>query len=157
VPRQQRSDETSRPWQVRLDTPTGTVDYQLPIAIDETYNSTQVSTFLSPPGVEGPDAAQIQRRSNRLLGLPIGDDNYRFPKFQIDEARRMIRPVVAYANQLLECDEDPWGTLDWWYAEDEALGGQRPVEMVTTGKLTHERTRRLRGAARPASNGLAPG
>jgi hypothetical protein len=96
VPRQQRSDETSRPWQVRLDTPTGTVDYQLPIAIDETYNSTQVSTFLSPPGVEGPDAAQIHRRSNRVLGLPIGDDNYRFPKFQIDEARRMIRPVVAF-------------------------------------------------------------
>jgi hypothetical protein len=137
-PSQRRSSKAPRPWIVQLNAPTGTVHYQLPIAIEETYSSTQVSTFLSPSGVEGPDAAQIQSRSNRLLGLPISHDNYRFPKFQIDEACRRIRPVVAYANQLLQCNEDPWGTLDWWYAEDEALNGQRPVEMATTGKLTRD-------------------
>jgi hypothetical protein len=131
-----RNDSGSR--QVLLDAPTGPVAYQLPLSIDETYSSTQVSKFLSPSGTGDHDMVQNQRRSNKLLGLPIDDNDYRFPKFQIDEAGHKIRPVVAYANQLLECKEDPWGTLDWWYTEDEALDGQRPVELLATGELTED-------------------
>jgi hypothetical protein len=128
----------TRPQQVTLDTPTGTVDYTLPISLDDTYSSTQVSEVLSPSGKGHRSLAQNRRRSNKLLAIPIDDNQYRFPKFQIDEARHKIRPIVAYANQLLECNEDPWGTLDWWYTEDESLDDRRPVDMLETGELTEE-------------------
>jgi hypothetical protein len=124
--------------QVNLDTPTGPVGYKLPLSIDETYSSTEVTKRLYPSNTGDRDTVQNQRRSNKLLGLPIDEDHHRFPKFQIDEARHKIRPVVAYANQILECNEDPWGTLDWWYTEDEARNGQRPVDLLATGELTQE-------------------
>jgi hypothetical protein len=128
----------SRPQQVSLDTPTGTVEYTLPISLDDTYSSTQVSRILSPSGKGHRSIAQHRRRSNKLLAIQIDDNQYRFPKFQIDEARHEIRPIAAYANRLLECSEDPWGTLDWWYTEDEGLDDRRPVDMLETGELTEE-------------------
>jgi uncharacterized protein (DUF2384 family) len=73
-----------------------------------------------------------------LLAIQIDDNQYRYPKFQVDENRREIRPIVVYANQLLECNEDPWGTLDWSYTEDEALDDRRPIDMLETGELTEE-------------------
>lgn len=127
-----------RPLQVALDTPTGTLDYTLPISLDDTYSSAEVSKILSPSGKGHRSIAQNRRRSNKLLAIPIDDTQYRYPKFQIDEPRRKIRPIVAYANQRLECNEDPWGTLDWWYAEDEALDDRRPIDMLETGELTEE-------------------
>jgi hypothetical protein len=137
-PRQRRSSRDPRTWVVPLNTPTGSVDYELPLAIDETYRSTRASTFLSPSGDGRLDAVQIQCRLNRLLALPISHDDYRIPKFQIDEPRKTIRTVVAHANQLLQCNEDSWGALDWWYSEDEAFDGQRPVDLLATGALTEE-------------------
>ncbi len=127
-----------RPLQVTLDTPTGTLDYKLPISLEDTYSSAEVSKVLSPSGKGHRSIAQNRRRSNKLLAIPIDDNQYRYPKFQIDEPRHKIRPIVAYANQLLECNEDPWGTLDWWYTEDEALDDHRPIDMLETGELTEE-------------------
>ena len=126
------------PLQVTLDTPTGALDYTLPISLDDTYSSAEVSKALSPSGKAHRSIAQNRRRTNKLLALPIDDNQYRYPKFQIDEPRHKIRPIVAYANQLLECNEDPWGTLDWWYTEDEALDDRRPIDLLQTGELTEE-------------------
>jgi hypothetical protein len=94
--------------------------------------------YLSLSGSGSLDTVQNWCCSNKLLGLPIEDDDRRFPKFQIDEAGHKIRAVVTYANQLLECNKDPWGTLDWWYTESDALDGRRPVELLATGSLTEE-------------------
>ena len=126
------------PTQVTLDTPTGAVEYTLPLSLDETYSSARVSEILSPSGKPHRSIAQHRRGSSRLLGIQIGDNRYRHPKFQIDEARHEIRSIVVYANQLLECNQDPWGTLDWWYTEDEALDDRRPIDMLETGELTEE-------------------
>ena len=126
----------STPRRVILDTPTGTVKYTLPISLDETYTSTEVNRSLSGSGKAHRSIAERERRSNRLLAIKIVDNKYRYPKFQIDLARREIRPIVAYVNRLLECNDDPWGSLDWWYGPDEALDDRRPIDMLETGELT---------------------
>jgi hypothetical protein len=128
----------AKPSRVQLETPVGTIDYQLPISVNDTYGPAQVSELLSPSGRGHRSIAQNRRQSNKLLALPMDGQQYRFPKFQIDEAHRTIKPVVAYANQLLECNEDPWGTLDWWFSEDEGLDDRRPVDMLESGELTEE-------------------
>ncbi|OBI06927.1 hypothetical protein A5715_18955 [Mycolicibacter heraklionensis] len=122
---------------VTLTTATGELEYTLPFASDETYGSGAVSAILSPSGKPHRSIAQDRRRAHELLGVKIGNQ-YRYPKFQIDLAHQQIRPVVAYANRLLECDADPWGTLDWWYSEDEGLNDRRPVDMLESGELTEE-------------------
>jgi hypothetical protein len=127
----------SRRERVTLDTATGTLEYTLPLSLDETYSSAAVSKILSPTGKGHRSIAQHRRRAHELLGIKIGNQ-YRYPKFQINPARHEIRPIVAYANRRLECDADPWGTLDWWYSEDEALDDRRPIDMVESGELTEE-------------------
>jgi hypothetical protein len=122
---------------VTLPTATGELEYMLPFAPDETYSPGAVSAILSPSGKPHRSIAQDRRRAHELLGVKIGNQ-YRYPKFQIDLARQQIRPVVAYANRQLECDEDPWGTLDWWYSEDEGLEDRRPIDLLESGELTEE-------------------
>lgn len=122
---------------VTLTTATGEMEYTLPFAPDETYGPGAVSAILSPSGKPHRSIAQDRRRAHELLGVKIGNQ-YRYPKFQIDPARQQIRPVVAYANRQLDCDEDPWGTLDWWYSPDESLDDRRPIDMLESGELTEE-------------------
>jgi hypothetical protein len=128
---------SSRRERVTLQTPTGPIEYTLPLSRDDTYSSTAVSEILSPTGKGHRSIAQHRRRAHELLGLKIGNQ-YRYPKFQIDPVRHEIRPVVAYANRMMESDADPWGTLDWWYSEDEALAGRRPVDLLDSGELTQK-------------------
>jgi hypothetical protein len=128
----------STPQRVTLDTPTGTAEYITPVSLDETYSSTQVGRILSPSGKGHRFIAQHLRRSNKLLAIKIDDNKYRYPKFQIDPDRHEIRPIVAYANRLLECSKDPWGSLDWWCTEVEALDDRCPIDMLETGELTEE-------------------
>ncbi len=122
---------------VTLTTATGELKYTLPFAPDETYSPGAVSAILSPSGKPHRSIAQDRRRAHELLGVKIGNQ-YRYPKFQIDPGRQQIRPVVAYANRQLECDEDPWGTLDWWYSPDEGLEDRRPIDLLESGELTEE-------------------
>jgi hypothetical protein len=121
--------------QVELDTPRGPVAYTLPFSRSDTYDSAAVGEILSPTGKTHRSIAQHRRRANELLGVKVGNQ-YLHPKFQIDPVRHEIRPIVSYANRALECDADPWGALDWWYSEDEALDGRRPVDMLDTGELS---------------------
>ena len=36
----------------------------------------------------------------------------------------------------MECDLDPWGTLDWWFTENPLIGDQRPVDRLAVHMLT---------------------
>lgn len=120
---------------VSLTTPTGVLNYTLPLPRDEAYSSQDVGKILSPSGQGHRSIAQHRRQSNELLGIKVAN-KYLYPKFQIDADRREVVPVVKYANTRLECDADPWGVLDWWYSEDEALDDRRPIDMVKSGELT---------------------
>jgi hypothetical protein len=128
----------SQPAHVTLETPTGALEYTLPISLEETYSAADVSKVLSPTGKPHRSIAQQRRRSNQLLGIKIDRKQYRYPKFQIDEGRHEIRPVVAYANQRWQSSEDPWGTLDWWYTEEAAFDDRRPIDLLESGELTEE-------------------
>jgi hypothetical protein len=122
---------------VLLETPHGSLAYTLPFSRGDTYDSATVGRILSPTGKTHRSIAQHRRRANELLGVKVGNQ-YLHPKFQIDPVRHEIRPIVAYANRALECDADPWGALDWWYSEDEALERRRPVDMLDTGELSEK-------------------
>jgi hypothetical protein len=123
--------------QVTLQTPTGPLPYTLPLSLNDTYSSTEVSEILSPTGKGHRTIAQTRRQANELLGVKIGS-RYRYPKFQIDPTRHEVRPVVAHANRLLECDADPWGSLDWWFSADEGLGRRRPIDLLENHELSYE-------------------
>jgi hypothetical protein len=123
--------------QVTLQTATGPLQYTLPLSPEDTYGSTEVSEILSPTGKSHRTIAQNRRRANELLGVKIGN-RYRYPKFQIDPTKHQIVPVVAHANRRLESDADPWGTLDWWFSQDEGLDGQRPIDLLRGHELSDE-------------------
>jgi hypothetical protein len=120
---------------VKLESPTGSVEYALPLALDDTYSSSDVSEHLSPTGTRHRTIARTRRENNELLGVKIGNQ-YRYPKFQLDNDRHEIRPAVAHANKALESSADPWGTLDWWFSPEVAFEGRRPVDLLTRGELT---------------------
>jgi hypothetical protein len=123
--------------QVTVDTATGPFEYRLPLSLDDTYSSTEASQILSPTGKSHRTLAQNRRQANELLGVKVGN-RYRYPKFQVDPIKHEIRPVVAHANRRLESDADPWGALDWWYSEDEGLGGRRPIDLLEQHELVQE-------------------
>jgi hypothetical protein len=122
---------------VTLQTASGPLVYTLPFSRGDTYDSATVGRILSPTGKAYRSIAQHRRRGHELLGIKVGNQ-YLHPKFQIDPVRHEIRPIVTYANRALECDADPWGTLDWWYSEDEALGRRRPVDMLDSDELSEK-------------------
>ncbi|MHC3370782.1 hypothetical protein AAI421_28075 (plasmid) [Rhodococcus aetherivorans] len=125
-----------RPDAVELETATGNLTYELPISLSrDTLSSMQVSEILSSRSKPNRALANNRRRANQLLGLQVGNQ-YRYPLFQFDLARKRIRPLVEHANRAMDCDLDPWGTLDWWFTENDLIGGERPVDRLERGRLT---------------------
>ncbi|NMM91539.1 hypothetical protein B2J88_45815 [Rhodococcus sp. SRB_17] len=121
---------------VELETSTGNLTYESPLSLSgDTISSMEVSEILSPSGSVNRALANAKRKAHQLLGLKVGNQ-YRYPVFQFDRERKQIRPVAEYANRLMECDLDPWGTLDWWFTENPLIGDQRPVERLTAQTLT---------------------
>ncbi|NRI67667.1 hypothetical protein FEZ60_19270 [Rhodococcus sp. MS16] len=121
---------------VELETATGNLTYGSPLSLSgDTISSMEVSEILSPSGSVNRALANAKRKTHQLLGLKVGNQ-YRYPVFQFDRERKQIRPVAEYANRLLECDLDPWGTLDWWFTENPLIGDQRPVDRLTAQALT---------------------
>ncbi|AWK73730.1 hypothetical protein CBI38_21330 [Rhodococcus oxybenzonivorans] len=76
-----------------------------------------MSEILSPSGNVNRALANAKRKTHQLLGLKVGNQ-YRYPLFQFDRVRKQIRSVAEHAKRLMECDLDPWGTLDWWLTEN---------------------------------------
>lgn len=124
------------PTLVELTSATGDFTYELPMPIDETLSSPEVGEILSPTGKGLRTIAKQRRDANELLGVKIGRNRYRHPKFQLDLRRHEIVPVVAYANRAWECSADPWGTLEWWYSPESAFDNRRPVDLVAEDELT---------------------
>ncbi|MFC9839335.1 hypothetical protein ACFVKB_36865 [Rhodococcus sp. NPDC127530] len=121
---------------VELETATGNLAYASPLSLSgDTISSTEVSEILSPSGNVNRALANAKRKTHQLLGLRVGNQ-YRYPLFQFDRERKQIRPVAEHANRLMECDLDPWGTLDWWFTENPLIGDQRPVDRLTAHALT---------------------
>jgi hypothetical protein len=121
---------------VELETATGNLTYESPLSLPgDTISSMEVSEILSPSGSVNRALANAKRKAHQLLGLKVGNQ-YRYPVFQFDRERKQIRPVAEHANRLMECDLDPWGTLDWWFTENPLIGGRRPVDRLTAQALT---------------------
>lgn len=136
--RQQGAPLTATTTQVELTSATGDFTYEVPMSIDETLSSSEVGEILSPTGKGLRTIAKQRRDANELLGVKLGRNRYRYPKFQLDLRRREIIPVVAYANRAWESSADPWGTLEWWYAPESTFGDRSPVDLVAGGELTTE-------------------
>ncbi|WP_137725525.1 hypothetical protein [Prescottella subtropica] len=94
-----------------------------------------VAKFFSASDVSNLVSVDEARAVHRLLGVEI-DGRYRYPVFQFDRERKRIKPVAEYANVVMECDLDPWGTLDWWCTAQPHLGDRRPVDVLNAGELS---------------------
>ncbi|MEU2005807.1 hypothetical protein ACH47B_31195 [Rhodococcus sp. NPDC019627] len=128
---------------VELETTTGPLEYTLPISLErDTITSIEVSTILSQPGKVNRAIAGNRRKEHRLLGLPLAN-KYRYPVFQFESDRKRINPIVEYANRELECDDDPWGTLDWWFSENEMIKGESPIDRLAQQRLTEHDVDRM--------------
>ncbi|MFM1722979.1 hypothetical protein ABEU20_001540 [Rhodococcus sp. PAM 2766] len=126
----------STPDAIELETETGNVTHTLPLSLDrDTVGSVEVSEILSAAGKPNRALANSKRKANQLLGFKVGNQ-YLYPTFQFDREHKRIKPMALYANVAMECDLDPWGTLDWWFTEDHLLDGQSPVERLAAGTLS---------------------
>lgn len=134
---------TSSADTVELETATGTMAYALPLSLDrDTIGSIEVSQILSTSDKPNRALANTKRKAHQLLGIKVSNQ-YRYPIFQFDQERKQIKPLAMYANVAMECDFDPWGTLDWWYSRQPVLNGQRPVDLLEAGALTERDVDRM--------------
>lgn len=78
------------------------------------------------------EKVSVLRRRSWLFGLPR-DRGFLYPAFQVDVARRELRPEVREVNETLDAAGDPWGVASWWVSENARLG-TRPVELVGTAR-----------------------
>jgi hypothetical protein len=78
------------------------------------------------------EKVSVLRRRSWLLGLPR-DRGFLYPAFQVDAARRALRPEVREVNETLDAAGDPWGVASWWVSQNARLG-TRPVELVGTAR-----------------------
>lgn len=118
------------------------LSYRLPLPVEEMVGSGEVGRILSPTGRDDRTIAKARRERSELLGVRIGS-RWRYPRFQLDEGRKRIHPVVGYANRRLEVAKDPWGSLEWWFTSDDALGGHSPVGAFEAGELAESDVDRL--------------
>jgi hypothetical protein len=57
-----------------------------------------------------------------LLRLDRDDGTQQWPAFQF-AASGPPRPPVPVINRILDADDDPWGTADWWLGHNQWLDG----------------------------------
>ncbi|MFJ8388573.1 hypothetical protein ACIQ9Q_29430 [Streptomyces sp. NPDC094438] len=65
-----------------------------------------------------------------LIRLTDREGVVRLPLFQFEPSGQP-RPIVVEINQLLEVDQDPWGTADWWLGSNVWLDGS-PASLLGT-------------------------
>ncbi|MBN4926890.1 hypothetical protein IEU95_08610 [Hoyosella rhizosphaerae] len=104
----------------------------------ETVKSGQAGKLISPTsGSGGRSAIKNLRDAGKLIGLPVGKrPDYLYPVFQFDVAQCRVRPVVAYTNQLIMANEDPYGSATWWITPTDLLDGVSPLDALNAGELT---------------------
>jgi hypothetical protein len=71
--------------------------------------------------------AADRRRRGELFGVRFGRE-WRYPKFQFDSARHIIREMTSVLKALSP-DEQGWDRLQWFLEPHEALGGHPPLKV----------------------------
>lgn len=123
---------------IQIPTATGPFEYEPPIDLaTETISAQEASARLSKSGSGvSRTVAHEKRKQSKLLAVRVAN-GFRFPTFQFDP-RGGIRPLVADVNERLGALSDPWGTLSWWFDENEILGDARPADLVVSADLDEE-------------------
>ncbi|MBI2762053.1 MAG: hypothetical protein HYX51_11585 [Chloroflexi bacterium] len=85
-----------------------------------------------------PDIA-AKRRSDMLIGLPVADGRYLYPRWQFDiPGRAVVRdlPVVLAALEV----QDPWMRAAFFLRPNTRLQDLRPIDALLTGDVARVRT-----------------
>lgn len=95
-----------------------------------------VAAVLGLRGVHTREAASGLRSRGVLLGVApsASTRSYLHPSFQLDPVERRVVPVVAAVNRRLGALDDPWGVASWWVSPHPRLGGDAPMDVVTTAR-----------------------
>ncbi len=120
---------------VTIPTSAGPFEYTPPIDLHrDTYSAQEASSRLSRTGQStSRTIAHERRKESKLLALKVAN-GFRFPAFQFDP-RGGIHPLVERANMRLGAFHDPWGTLSWWFEDNDILDNMTPAAALAAGTL----------------------
>ncbi|WP_145693084.1 hypothetical protein [Rhodococcus rhodochrous] len=120
---------------VTIPTSAGPFEYTPPIDLHrDTVSAQEASSRLSRTGQStSRTIAHERRKESKLLALKVAN-GFRFPTFQFDP-RGGIHPLVERANMRLGAFNDPWGTLSWWFEDNDILDDMSPVAALAAGAL----------------------
>ncbi len=123
---------------VTIPTSAGPFEYTPPIDLHrDTYSAQEASSRLSRTGQStSRTIAHERRKESKLLALKVAN-GFRFPAFQFD-SRGGIHPLVERANMRLGAFNDPWGTLSWWFEDNDILDNMTPAAALATGTLDEQ-------------------
>ncbi|WP_143542736.1 hypothetical protein [Rhodococcus qingshengii] len=123
---------------VTISTSAGPFEYTPPIDLHrDTYSAQEASSRLSRTGQStSRTIAHERRKESKLLALKVAN-GFRFPTFQFDP-RGGIHPLVERANMRLGAFNDPWGTLSWWFEDNDILDDMSPVAALAAGTLDEQ-------------------
>ncbi len=123
---------------VTIPTSAGPFEYTPPIDLHrDTYSAQEASSRLSRTGQSSSRTiAHERRKESKLLALKVAN-GFRFPTFQFDP-RGGIHPLVERANMRLGAFNDPWGTLSWWFEDNDILDDMSPVAALAAGTLDEQ-------------------
>lgn len=121
-----------------IPTSAGPFEYTPPIDLHrDTYSAQEASSRLSRTGQSiSRTIAHERRKESKLLALKVAN-GFRFPTFQFDP-RGGIHPLVERANMRLGAFNDPWGTLSWWFEDNDILDNMTPAAALAAGTLDEE-------------------
>lgn len=87
-----------------------------------TVSATEIGQML---GGISPQAVNKRRKAGRLLGLPVGENRYRYPVWQVEAGRVLpgFEEVLAVFGV-----EDPWMRAAFFLGGNTRLGGKRPLD-----------------------------
>lgn len=123
---------------VTIPTSAGPFEYTPPIDLHrDTFSAQEASSRLSRTGQSiSRTIAHERRKESKLLALKVAN-GFRFPTFQFDP-RGGIHPLVERANMRLGAFNDPWGTLSWWFEDNDILDGMTPAAALAAGTLDEQ-------------------
>ena len=123
---------------VTIPTSAGPFEYTPPIDLHrDTYSAQEASSRLSRTGRStSRTIAHERRKESKLLALKVAN-GFRFPAFQFDP-RGGIHPLVERANVRLGAFTDPWGTLSWWFEDNDILDDVTPAAALAAGTLDEQ-------------------
>ncbi len=85
-------------------------------------------------------AVDKRRRNRQLLGVRIGHD-WRYPAAQIGRDGEAVRGLAFVLEGLAALG--PWAQLAFLLAEDDALGGNTPLDALRRGGSAADEVRRI--------------